>query len=429
MSTSRHPEELVYLSAMLGRPAYSRTLGTGMGKVWDVIAQVTEMFPEIKGLVLRHGGRLVLYPATGMEYFDLLKNGKLKVDEHKIVELAPLPDDISIRDTLWDRQIVDVEGAKVVRVNDVQLLIGERQWVVHVDVGVSGLVRRLGYEHALRKLAKFVGRKYDDELISWKYVQPVSHMQGTPGPVRLKVGAQRLSELHPGELADILEDLDHAQRQMVVASMDAETAAEALEETDYDVQKAILEGLEPDRAADILEEMEPSIAADLLSDLDETASEQIIQKFEFEDERAEVTELMSYEEETAGALMTTDYIEISEEQTVQDALDLLRANAEEIEAYYYVYIHDEDGRLLGAVSLRSLLMTDPALQLGNILSGRLITIELDTGLSEIAELFLRYNFLFLPVVDENGIQKGVVSFKDSLDDLMPTLYKTWKKDT
>ncbi|MCL4305733.1 CBS domain-containing protein [bacterium] len=416
------------MSAILGRPAYSRTLGTGMGKVWDVVAQVTELFPEVKGLVLRHRGRLVLYPAAGQEYLDLLKHGQLKVDEHKILPLEPGPDDISIRDTLWDKQIVDVEGAKVVRVNDVQLLVGERQWVVHVDVGVSGLVRRLGYESAMRKAAQAFGKKFEDELISWKYVQPVSHTQDTPGPVRLKVGAQRLRELHPGELADILEDLDHSQRQVVLASMDAETAAEALEETDYDVQKAILESLEPERAAEIIEEMEPSIAADLLSDLDVTASEQIIQKFEFEDERAEVTELMTYEEETAGGLMTTDFLEISEEQTVEDAIELLRANAEEIEAYYYVYVHDEDGKLLGALSLRHLLLTDPALQVGNILSGRLITVSLDAGLKEIAEIFLTYNFLFIPVVDDDGVQKGVISFKDSLDDLMPTLYKTWKKD-
>lgn len=424
----RLPDELIYMSAILGRPAYSRTLGTGMGKVWDVVAQVTELFPEVKGLVLRHRGRLVLYPAAGQEYLDLLKHGQLKVDEHKILPLEPGPDDISIRDTLWDKQIVDVEGAKVVRVNDVQLLVGERQWVVHVDVGVSGLVRRLGYESAVRKAAQAFGKKFEDELISWKYVQPVSHTQDTPGPVRLKVGAQRLRELHPGELADILEDLDHSQRQVVLASMDAETAAEALEETDYDVQKAILESLEPERAAEIIEEMEPSIAADLLSDLDVTASEQIIQKFEFEDERAEVTELMTYEEETAGGLMTTDFLEISEEQTVEDAIELLRANAEEIEAYYYVYVHDEDGKLLGALSLRHLLLTDPALQVGNILSGRLITVSLDAELKEIAEIFLTYNFLFIPVVDDDGVQKGVISFKDSLDDLMPTLYKTWKKD-
>lgn len=427
--SNRLPEELVYLSSMLGRPAYSRTLGTGMGKVWDVIAQVTEMFPEVKGLVLRNGGRLVLYPATGQEYQEFVKARKLKVDEHKIVPLSPSPDDISIRETLWDRQIVDVEGAKVVRVNDVQLLIGDRQWVVHVDVGVTGLARRLGYETAMRKAAKLLGRKIEDELISWKYVQPVSDSADAPGPVRLKVGAQRLKELHPGEIADILEELSHEQRQVMVASMDVETAAEALEETDYDVQKAILEGLEPERAADILEEMEPSIAADLLSDLDESASEQIIQKFEFEDERAEVAELMTYEENTAGALMTTDYLELAEDKTVEDALELLRDSADEIEAYYYIYVHDEDGVLLGAVSLRNLLQKDPALQLGNILSGRLITVTLDTNLSEIAELFLRYNFLFLPVVDESGVQKGVVSFKDSLDDLMPTLYKTWKKDT
>ena len=250
---------------------------------------------------------------------------------------------------------------------------------------------------------------------------PATAFRKPQGPV-VDIAAPR------GELADILEELDHGQRQVVVASMDPEMAAEALEETDYEVQKAILEGMPPEKAAEIIEEMEPSMAADLLSDLDETASEQIIQNFEFEDERAEVAELMSYEEETAGALMTTDFLEISENETVADALDLLRDNAEEIEAYYYVYVHDDDGKLLGVISLRGLMLTDPALQIGNIVSSRLITVPLDATLTDIAETFLRYNFLFIPVVDENGIQKGVVGFKDSLDELMPTLWKAWKKD-
>jgi magnesium transporter len=311
-------------------------------------------------------------------------------------------------------------------VNDVQLLIGKKQWIVHVDVGSTGLLRRLGFESAARRVGKTIRKPLKDELISWKFVQPVSGASDG-GPVRLTVAAQGLSDLHPGELADILEDLDSEQRQVMLSVVDAETAAEALEETDDEIQKSILESMSPEKAADILEEMEPSQAADLLANLDAQSSIDIIEEIEHE-EKADITELMAYEEYTAGSLMTTDFIEIPSSATVGEAMELLRESAEEIEAFYYVYVHDEDGKLIGVLSLRHLLQRDPALQVGNILQSRLVTLELDTPLHEIAEQFLLYNFLFVPVVDKDGIQKGVVGFKDSLDELLPLLYKAWKKD-
>jgi magnesium transporter len=419
-------EDLVFLSAFLGRPAVSRQLGTAMGRVWDVVATLTELYPQLQGLVLRYRGKLVFYPATGDEYYEMLKKGRLLVNEHQLQPLKLGADDFSVRDMLWDKQIVDVDGAKVVRVNDVQLLIGKKQWIVHVDVGSTGLLRRLGFESAARRVGKTIRKPLKDELISWKFVQPVSGASDG-GPVRLTVAAQGLSDLHPGELADILEDLDSEQRQVMLSVVDAETAAEALEETDDEIQKSILESMSPEKAADILEEMEPSQAADLLANLDAQSSIDIIEEIEHE-EKADITELMAYEEYTAGSLMTTDFIEIPSSATVGEAMELLRESAEEIEAFYYVYVHDEDGKLIGVLSLRHLLQRDPALQVGNILQSRLVTLELDTPLHEIAEQFLLYNFLFVPVVDKDGIQKGVVGFKDSLDELLPLLYKAWKKD-
>jgi flagellar motility protein MotE (MotC chaperone) len=424
--TATPREDLVFLSEFLGRPARSRQLGTAMGRVWDIVATLTELYPQLKGLVLRHRGKLVLYPATREEYFELLDKRWLSVNETRIQPLEMGADDFSLRDMLWDKQIVDVDGAKVVRVNDVHLLISEKSWIVHVDVGSSGLLRRLGFERFARPIAKAIRKPLKDDLISWKFVQPVADVPDG-SPVRLTVAAQRLSDLHPGEFADILEDLDQVQRQAMLSAVDSETAAEALEETDDDVQKSILQSMEPERAADILEEMEPSQAADLLANLDVDSHSEIIQKIEHE-EKQELTELMTYAEDTAGSLMTTDFIELSANATVGEAMDALRAAADEIESYYYVYAHDEDGVLTGVLSLRHLLQRDPALKLGNIVQSRLVTLKLDTSVAEIAELFLRYNFLFIPVVDEDGLQKGVVGFKDSMDELMPSLYKAWKAD-
>ncbi len=419
-------EELHFLSSFLGRPARSQKLGTSMGRIWDAIATLTELYPQLRGLVLRHRQRDVLYPATAEEYFAILRTGYLTVDERKISPLEMGPEDVSVRELLWDKQIVDVEGAKVERVNDIHLLIGERQWVVHVDVGFTGLLRRLGWEGVVKPFARSVGRGLQDELISWKFVQPVSSNAKLLEPVRLTVGAQRLNELHPGELADILEELDHQQRQVMLAALDTETAAEALQETDEDVQKSIIEGMDEELAADILEEMEPSEAADLLASIDEEHASDIIEAFEGEEEKAELQELMTYSEDTAGSLMTTDFVEIADHLTVGDAMELVREAAGEIESIYYVYVHDDDGKLIGALSLRHLLQADSRLQMGNIMQPRLVTLHTEAPVAEVADTFLRYFFLGLPVVDDNGMMRGVVTFKHSFDQLIPHLYRAWK---
>jgi CBS domain-containing protein len=397
-----------------------------MGRVWDVVATLGELYPQVRGVVLRHRDTSVLYPANYEEYNTLLKRGYLVVDEQRIKPLELGTEDVSLRELLWDKQIVDVEGAKVVRVNDIQLLIGERQWVVHVDVGFSGLLRRLGWENTIKPFATALRKPIPEELISWKFVQPVASESARIAPVRLTVGAQKLADLHPGELADILEDLDHQQRQVMLATLDAETAAEVLVETDEDVQKSVIEGMDEELAADILEEMEPAAAADILGNIDEESSAEILEAFEGAEEKAELQELMTYSEDTAGSMMTTDFIEISLNQTVGEAMDAVRKAAEEIEAIYYVYVHDDDGKLRGAISWRHLMTTDPALQVGNVIQQRLVTLPLDARMNDIADTFLRYNFLYLPVVNEEGVLAGVISFKHAFDQLLPHLYRVWK---
>ena len=422
-------EVLCYMSQLVGKPARSQKLGTYMGYVWDVVATLGELYPQVKGLVLRHRSTLVFYPAHGDEYLELMARGRLMLDEQRILPLELDAEDFSVRELLWDKQIVDVDGAKVVRVNDIHLLVGERQWLVHVDVGFTGLLRRLGWERAIQPVARTLGKPLADDLISWKFVQPVSSHAAMAEPIRLTVGAQRLNELHPGELADILEDLTHRQRQAFMAALDADVAADVLEETDEDVQKSVIEAMDKEKAADILEEMEPAAAADLLASLEDAHSEAIMEEFENKEEKADIEELMTYEDEdTAAALMTSDFIEVGESTPVGEALDLVREQSNEIEAFYYVYVHDDDGKLLGALSLRHLIQEDPLLQVGNIVQSRLVTVRLESPVTEIADTFLRYSFLALPVVDESGVLRGVITFKHAFDQLLPHLYRAWKAD-
>jgi magnesium transporter len=313
-------------------------------------------------------------------------------------------------------------------VNDIHLLIGERQWVVHVDVGFLGLLRRMGWESAIKPFSRAVGKPIPEELISWKFVQPVSSRSAMMEPIRLTVGAQRLNELHPGELADILEELTHDQRQAMIAALEDDVAADVLEETDEDVQKSVIEAMDEEKAADIIEEMEPAKAADLLASLDEESSSAIIAAVESEEEKAELKELMTYSADTAGSLMSPDFIEVGADRKVGEALESVREGAEDIEAFYYVYVQDDDGKLIGALSLRHLLQADPSLQVGNILQPRLVTLNVESPVTEIADAFLRYAFLCMPVVDTDGVLRGVITFKHAFDQLLPHLYRAWKAD-
>ena len=420
-------EEFIYLSRIIGRRARSRELKTPMGSVYDVVATVGDMYPRLRGIVLHNRKTYAFYPADRSDYNELTNRKRLTVDERRIEPVEWNPNDISLRDLLWDKQIVDVEGAKVERVNDVHLLISDRQWLVHVDVGYKGLLRRLGWLQLIQTLCTLLRIPLKDELISWKFVQPVSS-EGDLGPVRLKVSSEHMKQLHPGELADILEELDKLERQAILEAIDDETAAEALEETNDETVRAIFENLSTERAADILEEMEPSKAADVLSALSGDISSVIIEEIE-QEAKEELQELIAYPEKTAGSMMTTDFLEIDSEVTATEALAEITRAADEVEALYYAYVHDSEGCLKGAISLRHLLGAKPEAKVGEMLQPRLVSVQPDTPSSEIAELFLRYTFLALPVVDEENHMKGVVSLKHAFDELMPYLYRQWKADT
>ncbi|MBU1706866.1 CBS domain-containing protein [bacterium] len=426
MKNTAFREEFIYLSRIIGRRARSRELKTPMGSVYDVVATVGEMYPRLRGIILHHRNTYAFYPADRNDYVELATRKRLTVDERRIKHVEWNPNDISLRDLLWDKQIVDVEGAKVERVNDVHLLISDHQWLVHVDVGYKGLLRRLGWLQPIQTLCSLLRIPLKDELISWKFVQPVSS-EGDLGPVRLKVSSDNMKQLHPGELADILEELDKLERQAILDAIDDETAAEALEETNEETVRAIFENLSTERAADILEEMEPSKAADVLSALSGDISSEIIEEIE-QEAKEELQELIAYPEKTAGAMMTTDFLEIDSDVTVAEALAEITRAADEVEALYYAYVHDSEGCLKGAISLRHLLGAKPEEKVGEILQPRLVSIQLDTPSSEIAELFLRYSFLALPVVDEENHMKGIVSLKHAFDELMPYLYRQWKAD-
>src|SRR5437899_5841989 len=315
---------------------------------------------------------------------------------------------------LLDQQVIDVFGRKVVRVNDVDLhqeLVQNRPVlkVGSVDVGPRGAIRRLlkGVVPAVALNALL--KKIPPRTIPWDFVDLIE--TDPARRVKLKISHERLARLHPADIADIVEDLAPDEREAVFETLDEEVAAEALEEVDPKVKKAIVESLDSDRAAEIVEEMEPDAAADLLADLPEERTSEILLEMKPE-ERREMVELLEFGEKTAAGRMNTEYLAVSQDATVHDAIETLRRFEGGVETVSTIYLVDEEGRLTGAVPLAKLVLARPETPLKSLTQEPLIFTNSNAKEKDFAELFDKYNLLTLPVVDDNKKLTGVITSDD-----------------
>jgi Mg/Co/Ni transporter MgtE len=268
----------------------------------------------------------------------------------------------------------------------------------------------------VRFLQWFFDYTLSDAYIAWNYVQPLAD----PDRLKLQVSQNKLAQLHPAELADIIEDMDIHERAAVMQAMDEEVIADAMEEMDPKVQVAIIRGLEPEKAADIIEEMSPDEAADLIADLPSQTAEDILEEMELEAQQ-KVIGLLAHDEDEAGGLMTTQFIALPPDKTIVDALGLIRRHADNVDVLYYIYIVDTEGLLLGVVSLRELLSHEIFTPLERIMTDRLVTVKITDGVHMLADVFGKYGFRAIPVTDEENKLMGVVRFRAILEALAPYL--------
>jgi len=389
--------------------------GRKFGKIADVVVEKTEPYPLIIGLAVRAKGKRVYVPweriARVEAQITLLEEG-FRLSGTAV----PEKDIVLLREEVMDKQIVDTFGAKVVRVNDLHFLrVNSNLRLAHVDIGFRGLMRRVGWEKLVDQVLRWLF-SYDlpNQFISWKYVQLLS---GTD-LLRLSVSQQKLSHLHPADLADIIEDLSGRERSAMFHALDTETAADALEEIDPKIQKSLIEEISVAKASDIMEEMSPSDAADLLADLPEERAEEILEGMEKE-KAEDLRELLVHPEETAGGLMTTAYLSLAPDVSVETAITRLRTTAPDLDIIDYIYVIDEEEVLLGVVSIRSLLTAQSHQALSEIQAPRVVSVKPDEDQNEVVEAFAKYGFRALPVVDEGDHLRGVISFRSVLEVLAP----------
>ncbi len=343
---------------------------------------------------------------------------------------------------LLDKQIVDTQGFRVVKVNDLKLAqIRDTARLVGADISLRALLRRLGAETPVVALSRVLPLKLPERTITWNYVEPIEaaepelvgagaatngsssngagydpHPSGTINvpAVRLSVSHAKLAELHPADIADILEQMNVAEGSAILEELDTETAADALEEVEPTRQAALVSELDPERASDLLERIAPDNAADILGELDEQEAERLLDLMPSEESQP-IRELLRYEEQSAGGIMTTEVLSLPSSLTVAETLERLRTQGRELEMVYYLYVVDEGRHLVGVVSLRQLVTSTPDTRLDAIMDSDVIRAYVNDDQEEVARIIAKYDLLGLPVVDEDERLVGLITVDDIID--------------
>jgi CBS domain-containing protein len=405
----------LFISEVLGKPILDPT-GDELGTIKDAVLVKGEPLPKLDALIV---GRKKDHYRVQWESMNLF-NKRIISTTLNIKNAAPYDmeageDLLALRDIL-DKQIVDANGAKVVRVNDIKLEGYQTDAVLTaVDVGMRGILRRMGLERRGESIMKFFRSSLPSHLISWNYMQPIQPKLSTIG---LTVSRQMVEELHPADLADLLSQVSPVEGLEFIQNLDPETAAEAISELEMDTQATIIKDMPAETAADIIEEMSPDAAADLISELPDDLASDLLRKIE-DEEAEDIQELLGHESDTAGGLMTTEYINYPPGMTVAEAMLRFRKDAPEIESVYYIYIIDEEERLVGVLSLKDMLLSESTTTLGSIMETNIKSVRPEADEMEVAAVISKYDLFALPVVDCDTCLIGIITVDDILDLLLP----------
>lgn len=405
---------MLYLSHVLNKPVRAAD-GQGMGRIHDFLVPTGDA-PTVATVVVKQGRRYRRLSWAQVASLD--ESGCDASEGASFVEHVHVDTDLSLAYDLLDKQIVDTDGRRVVRVNDLQMTrVGEQMRVTGVDVSTRALLRRVGAERFGEWVAGLLKLKMPVGVIPWDYVESLDVRS-----IRLTISRQKLSALHPADLAEILTELHGPQRETLFASLDAETAAETLQEMEEDVQISLFSKLSDEQASNLLEEMDPDEAADLIAQMPPDRMERLLSRMEAED-AADVQELLAFAPDSAGGVMTTEFIGLPNTLTAQQTIDRLRELEPDAETIYYLYVVDEAERLIGVLSLRDLIVSQPRTPIVEFMKTHCLKVEVGDPVEEVRDLITKYDLLAVPVVDGEGVLRGIITVDDVIDRMVTPQWK------
>jgi magnesium transporter len=417
----------IYLSEIMHLPIFNASTGRRIGRIIDLAARTSHVYPKITALIASvHDKTEPLYIPWNFVRLTVFKK-HVTVEypfESEIDNRESTESEILLKKTFLDKQIISTSGYKLVRVNDLQLLIDNSSkdnpnlWLVHIDIGFKGLLRRMGWVNFLNPIFHWLfARDINDKFLTWKNVQPTT-ATNVNGSVILKADSSKLSAIHPADLADILEDLGTDERISLLESISPATAAATLQEMPLNLRVQMAEALDNEKLAGIIAEMQMDETVDLLDELDKEKRETLFSLLT-QDRVAEIQDLTKLSAFSLGSIMNTNFIATKEGQTVREVLKLVKTETKQAELLYYVYVIDDEERLKGLVTLRQLLASKGTALISTIMRGNIISVQLDSSIKRIAQLFFKYKFEAIPVVDENDKLQGIITMRDILDVVFP----------
>lgn len=411
-----------YLSQILGR-YYTSDDGTPLGKIVDFLIDQSSMpgmesepvRPRVVAIKVKKGSEIRILDFSAFEIKKFKQKLRITCLEIHDISVDLFPNSLWLAENIFDKQIVDINGRKLVRVNDIRLvMIPAGTYAIAVDVGLEGTLRRLRLDNIIQWLLYPFKRDIPAEFILWDDIEAVDFSRDNPKQLRSK---SKLNTLHPSDLADIIEELDKTTRTYVFASLDEEQAADVLEELETHAQIHIVESLPVEKVADLLEKMPADEVADLLDALAEDKAEKLLEEMEKESSE-EVRELLEYSDKFVGSLMNTDYYTFQEDITVAETLDTIRKEKPEPANIYAIFVIDKHNRFLSSISLGELVVADPGKQLRSIMNKHAVSVFDNDKVDSLAELVARYNLLAVPVINKNREMEGIVVVEDIVEDLI-----------
>jgi len=410
-----------YLSRIIGKRVYNAE-GKKIGIVKDLLvdtltASISDTFdkPRVIGVKTKTSKGIKIY---SFEFVDVFRiEGRLTVKCNNLVELTSdvVENGFFLAQLMLDKQIVDLNGRKLVRVNDIRLVdIKDGTFAVAVDIGIEGLLRRIDIEKPIKFILSYLRVSIPAKYILWDDVQAIDFSSHS---IKLSKVYSKLNTLHPSDLADIIEDLGKATRTSLFSALDEEHAADVLEELEPEAQVQLVESLPVDKVADVLEKMPADEVADILDGLEDEKAESLLKEMEAESSQ-EVRELLEYEDDSVGSIMTTDILAFNPTKTVEDVIKEIRTRKPEAVELYNLFVTDAKDELIGFFTLRDLIVSEPETTINQIMKEEPIYLYDDQGIDDIAEIISKYNLLAIPVIDKQNLLQGMVVIDDVVEDLV-----------
>jgi magnesium transporter len=412
-TTTRPVEQSFFLSEIIGVKVLLNK--KKVGKLTDLVMKENGPLPVVTHLLVsRPFGESAL---VAWENVSQINNHFIEISVENIETLPKEPPEgaIQVRDHILDKKALDLEGREVEVVYDVRLVKkGGKLYVSEVDLSRYGLLRRAGLTW-LANIIYHLAESIQEQTISWTYIEPLpSSISSFKGNLQLKVLKETLGDMHPVDVADILEELDHDQRMAIFEELETEQASDTLEEINPSVQRQVVESLELEKAAELIDEMTPAQAADILAILPADEARDIIDLLDKENQE-KIQPILDAQEEHILNLATDEILKYPPDATAEEVVDGYRTAAKGKDVIMYLYVVDAENRLLGVLDIKELLQSEEKALLGDIMTEQVISLEPDTSLKEAADMFSRYGFRALPVTDEHDHILGAVTYRDMMN--------------